>query len=266
MATRTEPTESNEANHLTDRVVIVTGASRGIGKGLALGLAARGAAVVCAARTETEQPGGLPGSVQATAREITAAGGRALAVRCDIGVEADLAALIDRTVEVFGRLDVLVNNAMAPTRSPVADATVAMWDESMTTNVRSLFVVCQLALPHLSEQGGSIINMSSGAADPASTPFLPAGFAIYATAKAALERFSTAIAPEFAERGIAVNALRPGAVKTEMAVHELGEDHDWTGWTTPDAVVPAVAYLAAQRGDGLTGQILESTQFGKRWP
>jgi NAD(P)-dependent dehydrogenase (short-subunit alcohol dehydrogenase family) len=262
----TEPTEPAGGTDLTDRVVIITGASRGIGKGLALGLAGRGAAVVCAARTETEQPGGLPGSVQTTAREITAAGGRALAVRCDIGVEAHLAGLIQRAVEVFGRLDVLINNAMAPTRGPIVDATVAMWDESMTTNVRSLFVVSRLALPYLGQRGGSIINMSSGAADHASTPFLPPGFAIYATAKAALERFTTAIAPEFAARGIAVNALRPGAVKTEMAVHELGDDHDWSGWTTPDAVVPPVAYLAAQRGDGLTGQILESTQFGRRWP
>jgi NAD(P)-dependent dehydrogenase (short-subunit alcohol dehydrogenase family) len=251
---------------LADKVVIVTGASRGIGKGLALGLAARGAAVVCAARTETEQPGGLPGSVQTTAREITAAGGRALSVRCDIGVEADLIALVSRTVEVFGRLDVLMNNAMAPTRGGIADATTAMWDESMTTNVRSLFVLCQQVVPHLRERGGSIINMSSGAAEHGSNPFLPPGYAIYATAKAALERFSTVIAPELAELGIAVNALRPGAVKTEMAVSELGEDYDWSGWATPDAVVPAVAYLAAQRGDGLTGRILESTQFGRTWP
>jgi NAD(P)-dependent dehydrogenase (short-subunit alcohol dehydrogenase family) len=136
----------------------------------------------------------------------------------------------------------------------------------MTTNVRSLFVLCQQVVPHLRERGGSIINMSSGAAEHGSNPFLPPGYAIYATAKAALERFSTVIAPELAELGIAVNALRPGAVKTEMAVSELGEDYDWSGWATPDAVVPAVAYLAAQRGDGLTGRILESTQFGRTWP
>jgi NAD(P)-dependent dehydrogenase (short-subunit alcohol dehydrogenase family) len=66
--------------------------------------------------------------------------------------------------------------------------------------------------------------------------------------------------------GIAVNALRPGAVKTEMSVHELGEDYDWTGWTTPDAVVPAVAFLAAQDGNGFTGKIVDSTQFGRVWP
>jgi NAD(P)-dependent dehydrogenase (short-subunit alcohol dehydrogenase family) len=261
-----EATESNPPPDLSDLVAVVTGASRGIGKGLAVGLAERGAAVVCAARTEVDRPGGLPGSVRATAREITAAGGRSLAVRCDIGSEADLAELVSRTVTCFGRLDVLVNNAMAPTRGALAEMTPEQWDVSMTTNVRSLFVLTQLVLPYLHERGGSIINMSSGAADHASTPFLPAGFAVYATAKAALERFTTAIAPELAERGVAVNALRPGAVKTEMAVHELGEDHDWRGWTTPDAVVPPVAYLALQRGDGLTGHILEASQFGTRWP
>ncbi len=266
MAIDTQAQDPTAARELSDLVIIVTGASRGIGKGLALGLAAQGAAVVCAARTETDQPDGLPGSVQTTAREITAAGGRALPVRCDIGREEDLVALVDRTIEVFGRLDVLVNNAMAPTRGGVIDATTAMWDESMTTNVRSLFVLTQLVLPHMRERGGSIINMSSGAAEHGSNPFLPPGYAIYATAKAALERFSTVVAFEVAELGIAVNALRPGAVKTEHATLELGEDHDWSGWTTPDAVVPAVVYLARQRGDGLTGQILESTQFGRRWP
>ncbi|HWW54928.1 MAG TPA: SDR family NAD(P)-dependent oxidoreductase, partial [Acidimicrobiales bacterium] len=104
------------AEELEGRVVVITGASRGIGKGLALGLAAQGAAVVCAARTEVEAPGGLPGTIHQTAAAITEAGGEALAVRCDVGVEADIEELIERTVGRFGRLDVLINNAMAPTR------------------------------------------------------------------------------------------------------------------------------------------------------
>jgi NAD(P)-dependent dehydrogenase (short-subunit alcohol dehydrogenase family) len=85
-------------------------------------------------------------------------------------------------------------------------------------------------------------------------------------AKAALERFSTALAIELAPLGIAVNALRPGAVKTEMSVHELGEDYDWSGWKTPEAVVPAVVYLAGQDGSGFTGRIVDSTQYGLVWP
>src|SRR6476619_7095710 len=98
---------------LKDRVVIVTGASRGIGKGLAIGLAERGATVVCAARTTVEAPGGLPGTIHAT---VEAAGGRALAVRCDIGIPDDIEQLVAAATDTYGGTDVLINNAMAPTR------------------------------------------------------------------------------------------------------------------------------------------------------
>jgi NAD(P)-dependent dehydrogenase (short-subunit alcohol dehydrogenase family) len=85
-------------------------------------------------------------------------------------------------------------------------------------------------------------------------------------AKAALERFSTALAPEVADRNIAVNAFRPGAVKTEMSVHELGEDHDWAGWKEPASVVPAMHCLALQRADGITGRVLDVAGYGTTWP
>ena len=255
-----------EDESLTGKVAIVTGASRGIGRALAIGLADAGAAVVCAARTEVESADGLPGTIHATAEAIDGRGGRALAVRCDIGNEADIAALVRTTRDHFGRVDVLVNNAMTPTRSPFVESTVEQWDHSMRVNVRSLFVICQaVAGPMADTSGGSIVNVSSGAADP-KVVGLPPGFLTYSVAKAALERFSTALAGEVSPAGIAVNAMRPGAVKTEMAVHELGEDFDWTGWAEPEAVVPAVVFLAAQRGDGLTGQIVDSTQFGLTWP
>ncbi|MGZ4714547.1 MAG: SDR family NAD(P)-dependent oxidoreductase, partial [Acidimicrobiia bacterium] len=92
---------------LDGRVVIVTGASRGIGKGLAIGLAAQGAQVVCAARTAVPDPRALPGTIHETVDAITDAGGRALAVRCDIGVAADLDHLVAATLDAFGRVDVL---------------------------------------------------------------------------------------------------------------------------------------------------------------
>jgi citronellol/citronellal dehydrogenase len=259
------PGEASE-HPLRDRVAIVTGASRGIGRALAVGLADAGAAVVCAARSVADAPGALPGTVDSTADTIRAAGGEALAMRCDIGVSDDISALVDRTVEQFGAVDILVNNAMAPTRAPFADSTVEQWDESMRVNVRSLFLTARAVMTPMAERGGgSIINISSGAADPAIVG-LPPGFLTYSVAKAALERFSTALAGELAPLGIAVNALRPGAVKTETAEHELGADWDWAGWTEPEAVVPAVVYLAGQRAEGLTAKIVDSTQYGVVWP
>jgi 3-oxoacyl-[acyl-carrier protein] reductase len=159
-----------------------------------------------------------------------------------------------------------VNNAMTPTRGLFSDTTPEMWDESMRINVRSLFLTAQAVAGPMGEQGaGSIINISSGAADPNIAAGMPPGYLTYSVAKAALERFSTALAIELAPVGIAVNALRPGAVKTEMSVHELGEDYDWTGWKTPAAVVPAVVFLAEQNGRGYTGKIVDSAQYGTIW-
>jgi citronellol/citronellal dehydrogenase len=251
---------------LDGKIAIVTGASRGIGRALAIGLADAGASVVCAARSEVESPGTLPGTIHATVDAIRARGGDATAIRCDIGQAADITGLVDGTVDSYGGVDVLVNNAMTPTRAPFVESTVDQWDESMRVNVRSLYVTCRAVMGPMAERGGgSVINISSGAADPAVVG-MPPGYLTYSVAKAALEKFSTTLAGELAPLGIAVNALRPGAVKTETAVHELGEDYDWTGWGAPEAVVPAVLFLAAQRGDGFTGRIVDSTQFGSTWP
>ncbi|MGZ4754927.1 MAG: SDR family NAD(P)-dependent oxidoreductase [Acidimicrobiia bacterium] len=258
---------------LDGRVVIVTGASRGIGKGLALGYAEHGAAVVCAARsargTPSSEPAGmeLSGTIDETVDTITRVGGRAIALRCDIGVEGDLRALVERTIDEYGRIDSLMNNAMAPTRATFDEATGDTWDESMRVNVRSLFVLAKLVEPHMTAQGGgSIVNMSSHGADHAVAPLMPPGYMTYAVAKSAMERFTTALAPELVDRGITVNALRPGAVKTELSTLEYGEDHDWTGWTGPEAVVPAAVWLARQIATNFTGRIVDAGSFGISWP
>jgi len=248
--------------------VIVSGASRGIGKGLALGLAEAGAAVVCAARSSRMHPGALPGTVDEVTDEIRAAGGKAVAVRADIGDDHDVQRMIDTAVDTYGRLDVLVNNAMASTRATFDDMTLAQWEESWRINVRSLFVSCRAAVAAMARTGGgSIVNISSGAADPAlPAEYLPPGYLAYSVAKAALERFSTALAGEVAGRNIAVNALRPGAVKTEQSVHELCEDYDWSIWKEPAFVVPMVHCLALQRADGITGRVLDVAGYGTVWP
>jgi 3-oxoacyl-[acyl-carrier protein] reductase len=160
-----------------------------------------------------------------------------------------------------------MNNAMAPTRASFDESTVEMWDESMRVNVRSLYVLTKLVEPHMTAQGGgSIVNMSSGGADHSATPFMPPGYVTYAVAKSAMERFSSALAPELVDRGITVNALRPGAVKTELSTREMGEDHDWSGWTGPEAVVPAAVFLAQQIATDFTGRIVDAPAFGISWP
>jgi citronellol/citronellal dehydrogenase len=251
---------------LDGKVIVVTGASRGIGKGLALYLAEHGASVVCAARTVEETTSEFPGTIHATVDAIRAAGGTAVAIRCDIGVASDIDDLVAGTVAEFGRLDGLINNAMTPTRATLDESTVALWDDSMRINVRSLYLFTRAVTPHMQRNGGgSIVNISSGAAAHEVTALMPPGYVIYSVAKAALERFSSAVAPELRPLGITINALRPGAVRTEHTAAEFGPDFDWTGWATPADVGPPVAFLAAQIDNDFTGRVLDVSGFGTTW-
>jgi NAD(P)-dependent dehydrogenase (short-subunit alcohol dehydrogenase family) len=222
--------------------------------------------VVCAARSVEEKPGALPGTIHETVAAIERAGGTAIAVQCDIGNPDDILRLVDTAVAELGRLDSLVNNAMTPTRATFEASTVDEWDESMRINVRSLYLFTKAVVPVMARtSGGSIINISSGGADPASQPFMPPGYLIYVVAKAALERYTSAVAPELRPLGITVNALRPGAVKTEHTTRELGEDFDWSGWKAPESVVPAVAFLVAQIDTDFTGRVVDVSNFGSGW-
>lgn len=248
---------------LKDKVAIITGASRGIGKAMALGFAEEGAIIVIAARTETPRAK-LPGAIGETAKEVGAKGARALAVRCDITDEGSVAEMVNSAIAAFGRIDILVNNAGAATYQPLLETEIRIWDKIMATNVRGTFLCCRFVLPHMVEQrAGSIINISSHAADSIFSMTVPKdqqaprtlmGLA-YGTSKAAIQRLSVGLAAEVGKYNVAVNALKPSrAVLTEGMAVNLPEA-DKSQWASPANMVKAAIFLAQQDAKGVTGQV-----------
>jgi NAD(P)-dependent dehydrogenase (short-subunit alcohol dehydrogenase family) len=207
---------------LAGKVAIVTGSSRGIGKVIALHLAQAGAAVVVTGRSEASTPE-LPGSIGETRAAIEASGGRAIAVRADVAVDADLRRIVDETVQAFGRIDMLVNNAAyLEVRGGFLDGDVRSLDDSLRANVRAPFLLTQLVAARMKEHGGGVlVHISSGAATNPEPP-IPNGpppmfreELVYAMTKAALDHFSTGIAREMMAFNIASGQLRPGFTLTE---------------------------------------------------
>ena len=139
---------------LKDKVAIVTGASRGIGKAIALGLAGEGVKVVVAARSESPRPG-LPGTIHATVEAIQAIGGTALAVACNVREEESILAMVRQTMDAFGRVDVLVNNAGIGSYRSLLESSVKEWDLVMDIDLRAPFICCQAVVPHMIDQGAT---------------------------------------------------------------------------------------------------------------
>ena len=192
---------------LENKVAIVTGSRRGIGKAIALALAREGAIVVVAARTELEE-GGLPGTIHKTAEEIRALGRKALAMKVNVSSEEDVEELMRRTIEEFGRIDILVNNAGVNRPASLMDMPIKHLDLILAVNLRALFLCTKAALPKMIQQGGgSIINLSSLAAREISRES-KTGLA-YDVTKAGIERFTWGLAEELRRYNIAVNALVP---------------------------------------------------------
>jgi len=216
---------------LKGKVAIVTGASRGIGRQIAIELARRGVCVAVAARS-VEQKGKLPGTIGETVAAIEAAGGQALAVQADVSIPEDCERLVAETVKAFGRLDLLVNNAADTrgVRDPIETYPRDVWLRQFDANLHSQFNLMSLAVPHMKAQGGGVIvNMTSGDGDikdyryDPDAPPRPLGSMIgYATTKAAVSRLSNAIAPELAPHNITVVAIDPGFTRTEL-VDLMGE-------------------------------------------
>ena len=253
---------------LEGKIALVTGGSRGIGRAICRGLAQAGARVVVASRTEADTSAGTPferygsGSIHDTARSINEAGGEALAIRCDVAVAEDIRQLVERTVERFGRIDVLVSNAGIDCEAPVPELDIELLDRCLAVNVRAPLLLCKYALPVMIAQasGGSIFGVTSGAA----RGYRP-GRVGYSMSKAALERMFVNLAEEVRPHNIAVNVLSPGRVDTWM-----NRNGDWPGtahipMVQPDVVVPAATWLAQQQADTFSGQVVERAEFGVTW-
>jgi NAD(P)-dependent dehydrogenase (short-subunit alcohol dehydrogenase family) len=236
---------------LAGKVAIITGASRGIGKQVALELARRGATVVVAART-VEQHGRLPGTIGETVAGVEAAGGTAVAVQADMASADDLDRLVRETVERFGRVDILVNNAAATaTRSwgaPLLELTREEWMAQYAVNLHAPYSLLRAVVPIMAEHGGGrVINLTTaghrgdGDAEPATG--LPVPLA-YPSSKAALDQLCRSVAPQLRQYGVMVVNIHPGFVRTELT-ELLASGGVETSDAIPMAIpTDAIAYLA----------------------
>jgi len=243
-------------SNLQDAVAVVTGASRGIGRAVALALAREGADIVCAARSTDDAPSRLPGTVEETARRVQALGRRALAVRCDVSDEGQVAALADRTLAEFGRIDILINNAAVNSRAPFVETPAKAWDLVLKVNLRGTVLCTRAFLPQmLKQEGGRIINVSSGAVtDAAAAARL--GIIPYAVSKAAVEKLTETVALELRPQHVAVNCLRIEAAVATEGARLVSEDADIaSGWLAPEAVAEALRWLAT-RDLSYTGRVV----------
>jgi 3-oxoacyl-[acyl-carrier protein] reductase len=232
------------------RVALVTGASRGIGRAIALALASRGVSVVCGARGEHAGP---------VAAEISGQGGQAEAVALDVTDGATIDAAVARTIERFGRIDILVNNAGIARDQLMLRMKRDDWDAVLSTNLTGAYLVAQAVLkPMIRQRSGRIINITSVVGQAGN-----AGQANYAASKAGIIGFTKALALEVASRNVTVNAVAPGMIDTDMTRAISGSvQEDWAGRIpmkrlgTPGDVAGAVAFLASDEASYITGHVL----------
>ena len=245
---------------LEGNVAIVTGSSRGIGKAIALALAREGAHIVVAARTERKSRL-IAGTLYETAEAIEAAGGRALPVRTDVANEQDVANMLDKTLEQFQRVDILVNNAATNRPALFRSTSLNGWDEIMRVNLRGTVVCTQAVLPVMMEQrSGHIINLSSVVADKLNHK--PMTGLAYDVSKAAISRFTRGLADEMRPYSIAVNALAPDNTETE-GWSFLNSSADTSGWARPEVWGEFAVFVATRDPSVFTGKILSEEDLRK---
>ena len=235
---------------LSGRVAIVTGASRGIGSGIARQLARQGAHVVAAARGE---------NTRGVVEEITAAGGRADVASLDVTEPGGAEKIVADTLQRHGRIDILVNNAGIARDQLMLRMKRDDWDAVLATNLTAAFALTQAVLkPMIKQRGGRIVCISSVVGQSGN-----AGQANYAASKAGLIGFAKAVAQEVASRGITVNVVAPGLIETDMtrAIADSARD-EWASKIplrrlgTVDDIAAAVCFLASDEASYITGQVL----------
>ena len=244
---------------LANRSLFITGASRGIGLAIALRAARDGANIAIAAKTGTPHPK-LPGTIFTAAEEITAAGGNALPLVCDIRDEAQVKAAIGRTVATFGGIDIVVNNASAVSRTPVVDTDMRRFDLMHQVNTRGTFMVSKYAIPYLEKASNPHILMNSPPLDMREKWF--AGSTGYSIAKFGMSLVALGLAGELRAQGIAVNALWPRTTIATSAIKNLlGGERVMRMSRTPEIMADA-AYLIFQKpAKSFTGNFLIDDTF-----
>lgn len=224
---------------LTDKVALITGGGRGIGKAIAHTYARQGAKLALCARTGAE--------LEQTVNELRALNAETEGWVCDVSLEEPVKELVAAVQKKFGRVDILVNNAGVMTRpAPLTEVDVKKWDYTIAVNLRGPFLVTQAVLPIMMKQrSGSIINVSSSIGRGAY-----ANFIAYATSKWGLEGFTQTLAAEARSSNIRVNSVEPGYVATKL-----------TGFrgSKPESVTDVFVYLASDEAKGVTGKMLSSS-------
>jgi len=243
---------------LKEKTLFITGASRGIGLAIALRAARDGANIAIAAKTDTPHPK-LKGTIHTAADEIEKAGGKALALVCNVREEASVKAAIEKTAAHFGGIDIVVNNASAIQLTPAAQTDMNRFDLMHQVNARGTFMVSKFAIPHLARAKNPHILMLSPPLDIKEKWFAP--YTAYAMAKYGMSFVVLGLAGELRPRGIAVNALWPRTTIATAAVNMLGGDRLMSMSRTPDILSDAAYRIFEKPSREFSGNFLIDDSF-----